>query len=89
MNDGSRHFVDMPEVIFFDDFYDHTEELDDAEITEFIVDGVVEMWLDFEFRGYKFSVTNQLGDYWFFVQDPDCDDEILLEIITHFRKLLE
>lgn len=89
MNDGARHFVDMPEVIFFDDFYDHTEELDGAEITEFLVDGVVEMWLDFEFRGHKFSVTNQLGDYWFFVEDPDCPDEILLEIIAHYRKLLE
>jgi hypothetical protein len=89
MNDGSRHFVDMPEVVFFDDFYDHTEELDEVEITEFLVDGVVEMWLDFEFRGHKFSVTNQLGDYWFFVEDPDCPDEILLEIIAHYRKLLE
>ncbi len=89
LNDGSRHFVDFPEVIFFDDFYDHTEELDGAEITEFIADGVVEMWLEFEFRGHNFSVSNQPGDYWFFVQDPDCPDEILLEIIVHFRKLLE
>lgn len=89
MNDGARHFVDMPEVIFFDDFYDYTEELDGAEITEFLVDGVVEMWLDFEFRGHKFSVTNQFGDYWFFVQNPDCPEEILLEIIAHYRKLLE
>ena len=89
MNDGSRHFVDMPEVVFFDDFYDHTEELDGAEITEFLVDGVVEMWLDFEYSGHNFSVNNQMGDYWFFVQDATCPDEILLEIIDHFRKLLE
>lgn len=89
LNDGSRHFVDFPEVIFFDDFYDHTEELDGAEITEFIADGVVEMWLEFEFRGHNFSVSNQFGDYWFFVQDADCPDEILLEIIAHFRKLLD
>jgi len=89
MTDGSRHFVDMPEVVFFDELYDQTEELDGAEITEFIVDGVVEMWLDFEFRGHKFSVNNQLGDYWFFVEDADCPDEILLEVIAHFRKLLE
>ena len=89
MNDGSRHFVDMPEVVFFDDLYDHAEELEGAEITEFIVDGVVEMWLDFEFRGHNFSVSNQLGDYWFFVEDPDCPNEILLEIIAHYRKLLE
>lgn len=89
MNDGSRHFADMPGVVFFDDFYDHTEELDGAEITEFLVDGVVEMRLDFDFRGHKFSVKNQFGDYLFFVQNPNCPDEILLEVINHFRKLLE
>lgn len=89
INDGSRHFVDMPEVVFFDELADHVEKLDGAEITEFITDGVVEMWLDFEYRGHKFSVNNQLGDYWFFVENPQCPEEILLEIIDHFRQLLE
>ena len=89
MNDGSRHFVDMPEVVFFDEVADHVEELEDAEITEFITDGVLEMWLDFDYRGHKFSVNNQYGDYWFFVEDPSCPDEILLEVADHFRKLLE
>jgi len=89
LNDGSRHFVDLPEVVFFDDFYDYTEELEGVEITEYITDGVIGMWLDFEFCGHKFSVTNQFGDYWFFVEDPECPDEILLEIIEHYRQLLE
>jgi hypothetical protein len=90
MNDGSRHFVDFPvEAAFFDDFADHVEELEGAEITEFLTDGIVEMWLDFEFHGHKFSVNNQWDDYWFFVEDPNCPEEILLEIIDHFRKLLE
>ena len=88
MNDGSRHFVDMPEVVFFDEFADHVEELEGAEIIEFLTNGVVEMWLDFEFSGHKFFVTNQFGDYWFFVQDAACPDEILLEVIDHFRELL-
>jgi hypothetical protein len=87
--DGSRHFVDMPEVAFFDDFYDHTEELEGARLTEFVTDGVTGMWLDFEFRGHEFSVTNQFGDYWFFVRDPECSEEILFEIIEHFRQLLD
>lgn len=88
-NDGARHFVDMPEVVFFDDFYDHTEKLKGAEITEFIIDGVVEMRLDFEFRGQKFSVNNQFGDYRFFVENPECPEEILLEVIAHYSKLME
>ena len=81
MRDGSRHFVDMPEVIFFDEFADHVEELEGAEI--------IEMWLEFEFHGQKFSVGNQLGDYQFFVNDANCSEEILFEVIKHFRVLLE
>jgi hypothetical protein len=89
MNDGSRHFADLPETVFFDEFADHVEKLEDAEIKEFITDGVVEMWLDFEYCGHLFSVNNQFGDYWFFVRDPNCPDEILLEVCNHFRQLLE
>jgi nicotinate-nucleotide adenylyltransferase len=25
-----------------------------------------------------------MGEYWFFVEDPDCPDEILLDIVRHF-----
>lgn len=89
MHSGSRHFVDLPEVVFFDELCKHAEKLEGVEITEFLTDGVVEMWLDFEFRGYKFTVKNQFGDYLFFVENPDCPDEILLEVIDHFRQLLE
>jgi hypothetical protein len=89
IKNGARHFVDMPEVVFFDDVADHVEDLDDAEITEFETDGVVEMWLEFEYRKHNFFVTNQLGDYQFYVEDADCPEEILLEIATHFRRLLE
>ena len=89
MNDGSRHFADMPEAVFFDDLADHAEKLEGAEITRFLTDGVVEMWLDLNWRGHEFSINNQFGDYWFFVSDPDCPDEILFEFCGHFRKLLE
>jgi hypothetical protein len=88
MNDGSRHFADMPESVFFDAVADHAETLDGAEVTNFISDGVIEMWLDFSYRGHKFSINNQFGDYWFFVDDSECPDEILLEVCDHFRRLL-
>ena len=84
-----RHFVDMPEVIFFDHFYDYLEELEGTDITSFVADGTIEMQLDFNFRGHRFFVDNQLGDYRFFVKDANCPEEILFEIIEHFRVLLE
>jgi hypothetical protein len=88
MHDGSRHFASFPEIVFFDDFYEITEQLDGAEITEFMMDGVLEMWLDFNFSGHKFSVSNQYGEYWFFVENPNCPDAILLEVMSHFSERL-
>lgn len=90
LNDGARHFVDLPvEFAFFDEFYEHTEKLADAEITEFLTDGIVGMWLEFDFRGHHFSVNNQYTDYWFLVEDANCPEEILMEVIDHFRRLIE
>ncbi len=89
MRDGSRHFADMPEAVFFDDLADHVEDLEGAEITEFMTDGVVDMWLEFDYRKQHFSIGNNFGDYHFFVNDPNCGEEILLEVCEHFRHLLE
>ena len=60
-----------------------------CEITEFEADGVIGVWIEFEFRGNKFFVDNQMGDVRFFVEDPKCEEEILIEIADHLRKLLE
>ncbi len=83
------HFVDFPEVIFFDEFSDHVEKLTGAELIEFEADGTIELWLEFRYSGNKFFVNNRFGDYWFFVEDPECPEEILLEVANHFRRLLE
>lgn len=66
MNDGWRHFVELPEAVLFGEFRAHAEKLKEAKITDFITGDVVEMWLDFEYRGKIFSVNNQFGDYWVF-----------------------
>ena len=84
-----RHFADFPEVVFFDEFRDHLEKLRGVKIREFETNGVIEMWLEFEYRSHEFSVNNNLGDYGFFVADSECPEEILLEIADHFRQLLE
>jgi hypothetical protein len=89
MNDGSRHFADLPETVFFDDLRQYAARLPGAKETGFVTDWVTEVWLDFEFRGQNFSINNQFGDYWFFVENPDCPDEILLEVLEHFQQILE
>ena len=86
---NSRHFVDLPEVVFFDQLADHIGELPGAEIREFEADGVIAVWIEFGYRGHTFFVDNALGDYRFWVEDPKCEESILLDLAAHLRRLLE
>jgi hypothetical protein len=89
MNDGSRNFADLPELVFSDKLQEHTKALINAVVTEFITDWIAEVWLTFEYRGHKFSINNQMGNYWFFVENTNCPDEILLEVVEHFKTRIE
>lgn len=87
-NDGRRQFADLPQSVLWDAVRDHVSKLNDAKLTGFVCDYVTEAWIDFTYRGEKFSINDQLGEYWFFVKNPACGDEILSEVIAHFRLLL-
>jgi hypothetical protein len=93
MHDGSRHFGDIPEN------YDpaspewhrikaHVPELSGAALTGFVTDDVTEAWIDFSFRGHEFSINNQHAFWWFFVNDPECPEELLVTVLDHFEVLL-
>lgn len=83
MHDGSRHFESLPESIDWDDLRDHIALLPGAQITGFVTDQLFEVWIDFTYRGHRFSVNNPFDSYWFFVEDPQCPEEILIEVIAH------
>jgi hypothetical protein len=85
---GSRNFADLPETVSFEKLREISAKLNGAIETDFLTDWVTEVRLDFTYRGEKFSINNQMGDYWFFVDNPYCADEILLEVFEHFRKFL-
>lgn len=93
MADGTRHFGDLPET------YDpsqpewhrieaHVPSLPGAALTSFVTDDVTEAWIDFSFSGQQFSLNNQQGQWWFFVQDPACPEELLQRVLDHFEQLL-
>jgi hypothetical protein len=88
MNDGSRHFGDLPESIDWHQLRNHIERLDGAQVTDFITDNVTEVWIDFAYRGNRFSVNNQFGEYWFFVANPKCSEEILQAVLDHCELVL-
>jgi hypothetical protein len=83
MNDGSRHFGDLPQTVLWHKLRNHIEQLAGAEITDFVTNNVTEAWIDFSYRCHHFSVNDQLGAYWFFVNDPTCPDEILEAVLSH------
>jgi len=89
MQDGSRHFAELPEASSWDALRRHLALLPGAEVTYFLTGGVSEMWLDFTFRGDAFSVNNQPGGYWFFVKDPACPDAALTAVVDYCEQLLD
>ena len=88
MHDGSRQFGELPQTALWYELRDHIEKLAGAAVTNFVTDNVTEAWIDFSYRGYRFCVNDQFGDYWFFVADPTCSDGILQSILAHCKLLL-
>ena len=82
-HDGSRQFLKLPESVGWNELRDHITALPGAELTDYLTDHVTEVWIDFLFRGYKFTVNNQFGEYWFFVDDPDCPEHTLSVVAEH------
>jgi hypothetical protein len=88
MKDGSRHFGGLPQTILWHDLRDHIGSLDGAKVTGFITDNITEAWIDFSYREHRFSVNDQFGEYWFFVENPNCPDEILEAVLRHCELVL-
>lgn len=88
MNDGSRHFASLPECEPWSILREHLATLEGATVTRFLTDNVTEVWIDFEYSDQQFSINNQLGEYWFFVRNPSCDEVILKRVVTHCSGLL-
>ena len=88
MHDGSRHFAGLPMTTLWYDVRDHVEKLSGAVLTGFVTDHVTEAWIDFTYADHQFSINDQHGEYWFFVQDPACPDAVLLRVLRHFERLL-
>ena len=89
MHDGSRHFAALPMTRSWHTLHAHLKRLGGVSDTGILTDEVTEAWIDFRYRGHQFSVNNQLGEYWFFVEDPACPFEVLEAVLTHCKLLLE
>jgi hypothetical protein len=88
MADGSRDFGGLPQTYGWTALRLHLLLLPGVVETGFITDGITEGWLDFDYQGHHFSLNDQNGDYWFFVDDPACPDAILTAVLEHCAALL-
>jgi hypothetical protein len=86
--DGSRHFVCLPQAATWTAICQHTLLLPGAEMVNFVGDGLALAWLDFEFRQHRFLIKIQDGQFCLFVRDPQCPDLTLCQVGYHFERLL-
>lgn len=88
ISDGSRLFLQLPQtcppsrlmwrIICF-------VRLPTAFVSDWVT-GV--MWMDFRYKGQKFSVHNPYGvEYWFFVKNRACPENILHRLAEYFARL--
>ena len=61
MNDGSRHFGDLPQTVLWHELRDHIEKLNGAEVTHFVTDNVTEAWIDFPIEAIAFRLMISLA----------------------------
>lgn len=83
-NDGARQFISIAEEVSWKQLRKSVAKLNGATETYYISDGITEMWLDFTYKQHRFTVNNQYGEYWFFVEDACCPESILIEVASHF-----
>ncbi|MCK6531485.1 MAG: hypothetical protein L6Q84_00830 [Polyangiaceae bacterium] len=93
MHDGSRHFGSLPEHLGAEPpewhvIRDAVPALAGAALSDFVTDEVTEAWIHFQWRGQRFAINNQHGEWWFFVDDPSCPDALLAAVLEHFETAL-
>jgi hypothetical protein len=88
MADNSRRFATFPMAVLWYRVRDHIAELRGATLSGFLCDDVTEAWIDFRYCNHAFTINDQFGEYWLFVNDPACPDNILIDVIGHFETLL-
>lgn len=87
-NDNSRIFAEMPVTCTSFLLRLHIRKLRGAKFKDYLTDNLTTSWTDFSYCEYEFSINVQFDEYWFFVNDPNCSDEILQKVADHFAQII-
>ena len=87
MSDGSRLFLQLPQTYPPSSLLRQIVRLG-GTITAFVSDEITgETWIDFGYKGWKLSIHNPYGEYWFFAENSECPENILHRLAEYFARL--
>ena len=82
MSDGSRLFLQLPQTCPPSSLLRQIVRCLGGTITAFVSDEITgETWIDFAYKGWKFSIHNPYDEYWFFAENSECPEAILQSMI--------
>ena len=81
MSDGSRLFLQLPQTCPPSNLLRQIVRLGGIP-TAFVSNEITgETWIDFCYKGWKFSIHNPYDEYWFFAENSECPEAILQSMI--------
>ena len=81
MHNGSRLFLQLPQTYPPSSLLRQIVRLG-GTITAFVSDEITgETWIDFGYKGWKFSIHNPYSEYCFFAENSECPEAILQSVI--------
>ena len=86
--DGSRKFAALSRRAPWRRVRQHLAAHPGVEPGGFLTDSVTEGWLDFTYGSHRFTVNDQFGEHWFFVDDASAPEEMLRGLVEHCQRLL-
>ncbi len=85
--DGSRQFARLPKAAPWGVLRQHLARLPGVQIAGLVVERAPAPWMDFTYRGYRFTLRDAGPELWLSVADPQCSDLILYALAAHCEQL--
>jgi hypothetical protein len=85
---GWRQFAARPENVSWVRLRRHLNEMPDAAFVDVACDRMNEAALIFTYQGHRFGIDLRDGSFRFNVEDPNCPDAALREVLAYADQML-
>jgi len=84
---GSRHFADILDGnCGWNTTRNRLAAHPGVNVTGYLTDRVTQAITDFTYRGHEFTIDTHFGDLLLFVADPECPNDILVDVMRIVRQ---